>query len=367
MSYLPENGIDTKARAHSPSSGNVVDHHAAGVTDDVPVGPKRVGIAADTSTMIHVQPLKRSEMQPSYSQDFGTAEVTHGVYGSLLQGLGEVVGFCGAIPCCPFPNPFRNVQQGSVGLVSRFGQFYKSVDPGLVQVNVCTESLRVVDVKIQISPIGRQMVITRDNVNVEIDSVIYFQIVNPYRSAFGITDLRQALIERAQTTLRHVVGARAVQSVVTEREAIAFEIAEIVGDVADKWGVAIEGILIKDIIFSAEVSASLSSAAQQKRIGESKVIAARAEVDAARLMRQAADILASPAAMQIRQLEALQQMAKSAHSKVVFVPMQLQSDVSSQLASGSGINTMVQNESANDSGPLGAAGRVGVLNSIAEV
>lgn len=95
-----------------------------------------------------------------------------------------------------------------------------------------------------------------------------------------------------------------MQSVVTEREAIAFEIAEIVGDVADKWGVAIEGILIKDIIFSAEVSASLSSAAQQKRIGESKVIAARAEVDAARLMRQAADILASPAAMQIRQLEA---------------------------------------------------------------
>ena len=65
------------------------------------------------------------------------------------------------------------------------------------------------------------------------DSVIYFQIVNPYRAAFGISDLRQALVERAQTTLRHVVGARAVQSVVTEREAIAFEIAEIVGDVAD--------------------------------------------------------------------------------------------------------------------------------------
>ena len=90
-----------------------------------------------------------------------------------------MVGFCGAIPCCPFPNPFRNVQQGvnwylsviklddltfffstsgSVGLVSRFGQFYKSVDPGLVQVNVCTESLRIVDVKIQIAAIGRQTV-----------------------------------------------------------------------------------------------------------------------------------------------------------------------------------------------------------------
>jgi regulator of protease activity HflC (stomatin/prohibitin superfamily) len=305
-------------------------------------------------------------MQLLYAQDHGLGEVVHGVYGNLMQGLGSVLGFCGAIPCCPCPSPFKQVVQGSVGLISRFGQYYKSVDPGLVQVNVCTESLRVVDVRIQITPIGRQTVITRDNVNVEIDSVIYFQICNPYRAAFGITDLRQALTERAQTTLRHVVGARAVQSVVTEREAIAFEIAEIVGDVADKWGVAIEGILIKDIIFSPEVSASLSSAAQQKRIGESKVIAARAEVDAARLMRQAADILASPAAMQIRQLEALQQMAKSAHSKVVFVPMQLQSDLGG--TSRSGINALVQGESSTgDQSGLGAAGHVGVLNSVADV
>jgi len=225
-----------------------------------------------------------------------------------------------------------------------------------------------VGVKIQISPIGRQTVITRDNVNVEIDSVIYFQIVNPYRAAFGISDLRTALAERAQTTLRHVVGARAVQSVVTEREAIAFEIAEIVGDVADKWGVAIEGILIKDIIFSAEVAQSLSSAAQQKRIGESKVIAARAEVDSARLMRQAADILASPAAMQIRQLEALQAMAKNANSKVIFVPMSLQSDVAGQLAGGgssSGVgNYAVQSESGEGMNP---SGRAGLLSSMADI
>jgi len=299
--------------------------------------------------MIKVQPLRREEMQPSYAQDLGAAEVTHGLYGSLLQSFGACLGVFGMIPCCPVPNPFREVQQGSVGLVSRFGQFYKSVDPGLVQVNICTESLRVVDVKIQIIPIGRQTVITRDNVNVEIDSVIYYQINNPYRSAFGISDLHKALIERAQTTLRHVVGARLVQSVVTERENIAFEIAEIVSDVADKWGVAIEGILIKDIIFSADVSASLSSAAQQKRLGESKVIAARAEVDSAKLMRQAADILASPAAMQIRQLEALQAMAKSGQSKVIFVPMQLQSDIASQLSGGGGHTTA--GPSDNGEGP----------------
>ena len=139
--------------------------------------------------VIKVQPLKKDEMQPSYAQDMGIGTVTHGFYGSMMQSLGSCIGFCGAIPCCPLPNPFKEVRQGrffligrnslftrsnnnfavtgSVGLVSRFGHFYKAVDPGLVQVNVCTESLRVVDVKIQIIPIGRQTVITRDNVNVE--------------------------------------------------------------------------------------------------------------------------------------------------------------------------------------------------------
>jgi regulator of protease activity HflC (stomatin/prohibitin superfamily) len=273
-----------------------------------------------------------------------------------------------------------NMVSGSVGLVQRFGHFYKSVDPGLVQINVCTESLRIVDVKIQITPVGRQKVITRDNVDVEMcvvslifstvlmfwcsDSVIYFQITNPYRAAFGISDLRQALVERAQTTLRHVVGARAVQSVVTERDAIAFEIAEIVGDVADKWGVSIEGILIKDIIFSQEVAHSLSSAAQQKRIGESKVIAARAEVDAARLMRQAADILASPAAMQIRQLEALQNMAKTANSKVVFVPMQLQADVISKLTPGESSRS---GEASGVRAESGESGRAAILASMSDI
>ncbi|KAJ7622064.1 hypothetical protein FB45DRAFT_838271 [Roridomyces roridus] len=358
-----QNGIDRKDRIPSPSGSSsrdhVVDHHAANVTDEPLAGSRRT--VDPSKHIITVQPIKKAEMQPSYAQDLGLGEVTHGLYGSLLNGLGSIVGVCGMIPCCPFPNPFREVQQGSVGLVSRFGQFYKSVDPGLVQVNVCTESLKVVEVRIQISPIGRQSVITRDNVNVEIDSVIYYQITNPYRSAFGISDLRTALIERAQTTLRHVVGARAVQSVVTEREAIAFEIAEIVGDVADKWGVAIEGILIKDIVFSAEVQASLSSAAQQKRLGESKVIAARAEVDSARLMRQAADILASPAAMQIRQLEALQAMAKSGNSKVIFVPMQLQSDVVGQLAaSGSGSGSTAGEGSD-------AVGRMALLGSMANM
>ncbi|CEL63913.1 Putative band 7 family protein R614 OS=Acanthamoeba polyphaga mimivirus GN=MIMI_R614 PE=3 SV=1 [Rhizoctonia solani AG-1 IB] len=373
---------DSKAyRQSSPSlsSGhsNVVDHNAPDVTVPESSSALRRAPAAGSGNgkLITVEPLKKTEMQQSYAQDLGLGGVEHGIYGSFINALGAVVGFFGAIPCCPCPNPFQEVQQGSVGLVTRFGQFYRAVDPGLVQVNVCSEELRRVDVKIQIASIGRQTVITRDNVNVEIESVIYYQITHPYRAAFGIADLRQALIERSQTTLRHVVGARVVQSVVTERDAIALEIEEIVADVASKWGVAIEGILIKDITFPPDVAASLSSAAQAKRVGESKVIAARAEVDAARLMRQAADILASPAAMQIRQLEALQTMAKSAQSKVVFVPMNLQGDVSAQLSGGqwSGSGQHHDSTQSPGAGPTmlggsqGAAQRAGLLTSMADL
>lgn len=171
---------------------------------------------------------------------------------------------------------------------------------------------------------------TKDNVTLHLTSVIYYHITSPHKAAFGISNVRQALIERTQTTLRHVVGARVLQDVIERREEIAQSIGEIIEDVAAGWGVKVESMLIKDMIFSNELQDSLSMAAQSKRIGESKVIAARAEVESAKLMRQAADILSSAPAMQIRYLEAMQAMAKSANSKVIFLPGP--ANVASQMA-----------------------------------
>jgi len=161
---------------------------------------------------------------------------------------------------------------------------------------------------------------TKDNVTLHLTSVIYYHITSPHKAAFGISNIRQALVERTQTTLRHVVGARVLQDVIERREEIAQSIGEIIEDVAGGWGVQVESMLIKDIVFSNELQESLSMAAQSKRIGESKVIAARAEVESAKLMRQAADIMSSAPAMQIRYLEAMQSMAKTANSKVIFLP-----------------------------------------------
>ncbi|PWN98425.1 hypothetical protein FA09DRAFT_307415 [Tilletiopsis washingtonensis] len=287
-------------------------------------------------------------MQVSYAQTFDIENANNGFYGSLMNCLGVVAGSLGQLPCCICcPNPFKEINQGSVGLVSRYGQVLRAVDPGLVQINPCSETLRTVDIKIQMSVIPKQTVMTRDNVSVEIESICYWHVENPYLAAYGISDVRQALIERAQATLRDVVGARPLQSVVSDREGVAIQVEEIVETTAKAWGVRVESILIKDIIFSRELQESLSSAATQRRIGESKVIAARAEVDAAKLMRQAADILASPAAMNIRTLEAYQAMAKSANSKVIFVPTDMATGANAASGSSALQNTAVLQQLAD--------------------
>ncbi|GMF69204.1 unnamed protein product [Aspergillus oryzae] len=191
------------------------------------------------------------------------------------------------------------------------GWYAGLIDPGLVKVNPLSEHLTAVDVKIQIVEVPRQVCMTKDNVTLNLTSVIYYQIVSPHKAAFGISNVRQALVERTQTTLRHVIGARVLQDVIERREEIAQSTSEIIEDVAAGWGVQVESMLIKDIIFSDDLQDSLSMAAQSKRIGESKVIAARAEVESAKLMRQA--------------------MAKTANSKVIFLPAMNQT-VQQQLA-----------------------------------
>ncbi|EAS32498.3 stomatin family protein [Coccidioides immitis RS] len=274
--------------------------------------------------IITVQPARLEDLQPSYAQILNhptQSAAGHGWYAALIHGLGEFLGCLGAIPCCLCcPNPFRPVDQGQVGLVTKFGRFERAVDPGLVKVNVLSEKLKTIDVKIQIVEVPRQVCMTKDNVTLHLTSVLYYHVVSPHKAAFGVANVRQALIERTQTTLRQVVGARVLQDVIERREEIAQSIREIIDDVATDWGVKVESMLIKDLIFSDELQESLSMAAQSKRIGESKVIAARAEVEAAKLMRAAADILSSAPAMQIRYLETMQQMAKTSNSKVIFLP-----------------------------------------------
>ncbi|KAJ3026263.1 hypothetical protein HDV00_012088 [Rhizophlyctis rosea] len=271
--------------------------------------------------------VKQMNLQPSYANTIPLSKSDHGFYEGMINGLGKCLGTIGSIPllCC-FPNPFKTVTQGEVGLITYFGRYYRSVDPGLYEVNVLSENISRVNIKLQIQDIPQQVraniwthteestdnvpntqhIMTKDNVNVKIDSVLYWHIVDPYvdkhdRAGNILGVERGGCIGGADANNIH-------------------EIQAIIDHAAEAWGVRVESILIKDLGFTQELQETLSAAAKQKRVGESKVIAAQAEVEAAKLMREASDILNTPAAMQIRYLETLTAMSRANGTKVIFMP-----------------------------------------------
>ncbi|KAJ3306188.1 hypothetical protein HDV03_000422 [Kappamyces sp. JEL0829] len=199
-----------------------------------------------------------------------------------------------------------------------------------------------IDVRMQVQDVPRQVVLTKDNVSVEIDSVLYWDILDPYIATFLVNNVQKALIDRTQTTLRMVMGNRTLQDTIEHRDAVAQEIRDVIDQVAETWGVRVESILIKDVILGKDILANMSAAATQKRVGESKVIQAQAEVNSAKLMREAADILASPAAMQIRYLETLNTMAQRSGQKVIFLPTHIDSALDSHQSSVVVANSMVR-------------------------
>ncbi|KAG2184019.1 hypothetical protein INT44_009030 [Umbelopsis vinacea] len=277
--------------------------------------------------------LGQQGLQPTYAMELGLDSIPHIQLEQSWDSVDRTY--------LPWPRINLHNPSGYVGLVTRFGKFYKCVDPGLVKINPVTEKVLKVDIKIQISEIPEQEIMTQDNVNVKIESVLFWHVMDPYQSQYAVTDVERALTERTQTTLRHILGGKVLQDAIENREAIAGEIQDVIEPSARLWGVKIESILIKDIMFSPELQASLSSAAQAKRVGESRVIAAKAEVDAAKLMRDAANILNTPAAMQIRYLETLSSMAKNGQGpKTIFMPLDASNKMDMRLGQPSGSQPM---------------------------
>lgn len=137
-----------------------VGYSANGANTTTPTATN--GVGAGTSApkraidepLVKIQPPRREDLQPSYAQAIKPDDAQtddHGWYGAMVNTLGSCIGTLGAIPCCVVcPNPYKQVQQGNVGLITKFGRFSRAVDPGLVKVNPLSESVIQVDVKIQI-------------------------------------------------------------------------------------------------------------------------------------------------------------------------------------------------------------------------
>jgi len=263
---------------------------------------------------------QQNYVQQQHPDIFEVTPIPHNCYSSMMTGIGYFFGCLGMIPCWCCCSPYKKVAQGNIGLVEEFGRFTRISEPGLVFVNPVTQNIRQVNIRIRVQALPQQMIFTRDNVSVKVDSVLYWRIADAPTATYRVQDVEKALNERAQTTMREVCSVRDLQDMLTHRDQMAEEIKHIIEATAVSWGIEIESILIKDIIMGADLQENLSAAAVAKRQGASKVISAQAEVEAARLMREASDIMATPAAMQFRYLDTLQKMASHAQSRVIFMP-----------------------------------------------
>lgn len=165
-----------------------------------------------------------------------------------------------------------------------------------------------------------QSLITKDNVTIVIDAVVYFKVVDPFKAQFVISNLELAIREMSKTTLKEVMGGVLLQDAFEKRETLSAKIRDIIDPPTDAWGVHVTRVLIQEINLSRDLQQNLSSAATAKRQAEGKIIQAQADVTSAKLMKKASVLLESQAAMQIRYLDSITALASSRNSKVVLMP-----------------------------------------------
>ena len=278
----------------------------------------------NSSHQILQAPNSDMRQEPKFVEKYSTAERNE-CYESILRCNGACSGWIKSYICCMCADsPFTSVPESHFGVVREFGKFTKILSSGLHYVNPAVETISLVDSREKIIDLRKQSIMTKDNVNVTIDAVVYYKTEDAYRALFSVENLEQAVAEIAKTTLRDVFGHTLLQEALETKEKMSRYIRETIEKPTYNWGVTITNVLIQEILFSKDLQSSLSSAATAKRIAEGKIINAQADVDSARLMREASDQLNTRAAMQIRYLDALTTLAKAQNTKIIFMPGETQ-------------------------------------------
>ena len=263
-------------------------------------------------------------------------------FASFLRCLGCCFGFtCLPIGGCGCCYPYQSVDKGSRGVVQEFGRLKREVPDGMHYINPISEKMTIVNMKVQDIDLRKQNVMTSDGLSIDIDSVLYYQITNANDALFNVDGIEHAIKNLSYATLRNVVGNSELKTCLGQRQTIADLIKDNIDDLVKGWGVRIISIQIKDIIVPQNIIAALSSAVTAEREAEAKIITAKANVKSAELIRQSADMLNTPAAMQIRSLEVIDRLAHAPNTKIILLPsdLTLQSSLNANLVFDGIVNT----------------------------
>lgn len=218
----------------------------------------------------------------------------------------------------------RVINQYERGLVLTLGQYSYTLQPGLKIIIPYIQRVIKVDIRISTSDIPQQEVITRDNVPVGINAVVYFQVVKAEDAILKIQDYTYAVSQYAQTALRDVIGGVELDTLLTERQKLADEIKNIVDQETTGWGVDVTAIKIQDIELPADMKRSMAKQAEAERERRATIIRAQGELTASQNLAKAMENLSASGAISLRTLQTIEATTANPANTVVFaLPIQV--------------------------------------------
>jgi regulator of protease activity HflC (stomatin/prohibitin superfamily) len=219
----------------------------------------------------------------------------------------------------------RILREYERGVIFTLGRFTGVKGPGLIILIPVVQQMVKVDLRVMVQVVPTQDVISRDNVSVKVNAVLYFRIVDAERAIIRVSDYMAATSQLAQTTLRSVLGKHDLDEMLAERDKLNADIQESLDQQTDAWGIKVTAVEIKDVDLNETMVRAIAKQAEAERLRRAKVINAMGEQQAAEKLVEAGRILAQqPEAMQLRYFAALHDIAGERSSTVVFpLPMNL--------------------------------------------
>jgi regulator of protease activity HflC (stomatin/prohibitin superfamily) len=219
----------------------------------------------------------------------------------------------------------RILREYQRGVVFQLGRFWRVKGPGLVILIPGIQQMVRIDLRIIVVDVPSQDVISRDNVTLKVNAVLYFRVVDPQRAVIQVENFLAATSQLAQTTLRTVLGKHTLDEMLSERERLNLDLQKILDSQTDAWGIKVTNVEIKHVDLNETMIRAIARQAEAERERRAKVIHAEGELQASEKLAQAAEILArQPQAIQLRYLETLTVIAADKNSTIVFpLPMDI--------------------------------------------
>jgi regulator of protease activity HflC (stomatin/prohibitin superfamily) len=219
----------------------------------------------------------------------------------------------------------RVVYQYEAGVTFRLGRYQNTRKPGLRFIIPIIDKMRKIDTRVVTMDVPAQEAITRDNVTVKVNAVVYFKVTNPEAAVIEVFNYMQATFQIAQTTLRSVLGQSDLDELLSHREKLNQRLQQIIDEQTGPWGIKVSVVEIKDVELPASMQRAMAAQAEAERDRRAKIVHAEGEFQAAQKITEAAAILGrEPAALQLRYLQTLTQIATERTSTIVFpLPLEI--------------------------------------------